>query len=719
MSLQSKTAKVQKLPFQPSARLMVLLGNQLIRDAGIAVFELVKNAYDADATECTVELENINQASGAAIVVEDNGSGMDLATVTGQWLRPGTANRLQQRQKALSGPSRTRRFARLPLGEKGVGRFAAHKLGNLVTMTTRAANQQEVVVVLDWRTFEDDRPLSEVMIEVSTRRPEVFTGDQTGTRIRIEDLRDAPWTRRRVRSLHRAITAICSTNEGPASFQAEMKLEPDPGGWLKGLLTLDAVRKQALFRFRGRIENDTLTYSYSFKPGAGLDRVSARNVRDRKIPLPPFAPDAADHDGAADHEATEIAVVPMSERKIGPVGLHFDIFDLDRQTLTLLEADSAGLQEFLGNNGGVKVFRDGVRVYDFGEAGNDWLELGGRRVNLPTRRIGNNQLLGEVHLKLAKSSDLIEKTNREGFVENDAYQQLRASVRFAVTQAEFERNRDKEQIRKAYAKAKDKEPVIEDLGRLRGELETAKLPSEETTRLLRYVDQIDRQYREVLDRLLVAAGPGLNLAIVMHEVEKGIGQLYKAVSGEAPHKQVLALAKHLAEVVDSISWMLRQSGKTEVTAKALIENLAFAWSARFDRHKVELVNGLDHGDRDFTVRCTRRLVMSALMNLVDNAFYWVSIKGKRPKIYIGTTTEAASRPAIVVADTGPGFADPPEYLTAPFFTRKPGGMGLGLHLASEIMRSQGGRLVFPDPGDVDLPKEFDGAVVLLAFGAKE
>jgi signal transduction histidine kinase len=698
---------------------MVLLGNQLIRDAGIAVFELVKNAYDADATECSVTLENIDHEAGAAIVVEDNGSGMDLATVTGQWLRPGTANRLQQRQKALAGPSRTRRFARLPLGEKGVGRFAAHKLGNLVTMTTRAADQQEVVVQVDWQTFEEDRPLSEVMIDVSTRKPEVFTGTQTGTRIRIENLRDVPWTRRRVRSLHRAITAICSTNEGPASFEAKMTLEPDPGGWLKGLLTLDAVRKQALFRFQGRIENDTLTYTYAFRPGAGLDRVSPRAVRDRSIPLPPVNLDSIEHEGMLVQDRTEPAAIPLSQRKIGPIGLHFDIFDLDRQTLTMLQADTAGLKDFLANNGGVKVFRDGVRVYDFGEAGNDWLDLGGRRVNVPTRRIGNNQIIGEVHLKLAKSADLIEKTNREGFVENDAYHQFRAAVAFAVTQAEFERNRDKDQIRKAYAKAKDKEPVVEDLGRLRGEIETVKLPSEDTTRLLRYVDQIDRQYREVLDRLLVAAGPGLNLAIVMHEVEKGIGQLYKAVSGEAPHKQVLALAKHLAEVVDSISWMLRQSGKTDVTAKALIENLAFAWSARFDRHKVELVNGLEHGDSDFTVRCARRLVMSALMNLVDNAFYWVTVKGRHPKIYIGTTKEATGRPAIVVADTGPGFVDPPEYLTAPFFTRKPGGMGLGLHLASEIMRSQGGRVIFPDPGDVELPKEFDGAVVLLAFGTKE
>ncbi len=56
-------------------------------------------------------------------------------------------------------------------------------------------------------------------------------------------------------------------------------------------------------------------------------------------------------------------------------------------------------------------------MYDFGEPGNDWLDLGGKRVNVPTKRIGNNQILGEVHLSLRDSRSLVEKTNREGFVE--------------------------------------------------------------------------------------------------------------------------------------------------------------------------------------------------------------------------------------------------------------------------------------------------------------
>jgi nitrogen fixation/metabolism regulation signal transduction histidine kinase len=85
-------------------------------------------------------------------------------------------------------------------------------------------------------------------------------------------------------------------------------------------------------------------------------------------------------------------------------------------------------------------------------------------------------------------------------------------------------------------------------------------------------------------------------------------------------------------------------------------------------------------------------------------------------LYIGTTKDLEDGPAIVVADNGPGFGDDnPEDLVAPFFSRRPGGMGLGLYIVSEVMRVNKGRLVFPADGDIDLPKKIDGAVVALQF----
>lgn len=130
----------------------------------------------------------------------------------------------------------------------------------------------------------------------------------------------------------------------------------------------------------------------------------------------------------------------------------------------------------------------------------------------------------------------------------------------------------------------------------------------------------------------------------------------------------------------------------------------------------------DEADKyDFTAKCSRRLVISTIVNILDNSIWWLDNKwGGQPnkkKIYIGTTNDLSGGPAIVIADNGPGFSDPPEYLVEPFITRKEDGMGLGLHLASEVMKAQKGRLVFPDAGDIDLRPSYNGAVVALVFEA--
>jgi nitrogen fixation/metabolism regulation signal transduction histidine kinase len=138
---------------------------------------------------------------------------------------------------------------------------------------------------------------------------------------------------------------------------------------------------------------------------------------------------------------------------------------------------------------------------------------------------------------------------------------------------------------------------------------------------------------------------------------------------------------------------------------------------RLQFHKIDLTVVVE--PHDFQIKCSRRLVISTLMNLVDNSIWWLDNKWSeadgRKKLYIGTTHEFRAGPAIVIADNGPGFTDPPEYLTEPFISRKPDGMGLGLHLADQVMKGHNGRLEFPGPGDVALPAGFDGAVVALVF----
>ena len=84
------TGRSESLAFRPRARLLRLLGDELIRDPNIAIFELVKNAYDADARYAKVTLSNVDSRRTGRILVEDDGTGMSWETLTGVWLEPGT-----------------------------------------------------------------------------------------------------------------------------------------------------------------------------------------------------------------------------------------------------------------------------------------------------------------------------------------------------------------------------------------------------------------------------------------------------------------------------------------------------------------------------------------------------------------------------------------------------------------------------------------------------
>lgn len=690
--------KTRKVGFKPRARLLLLLGDQLIRDPGVAVFELVKNAFDADSPAATVTMSRLEDPSRGQIIVEDTGVGMDADTVSTVWLEPGTDNRIRQKERGEPTP----KYGRIPIGEKGVGRFAAHKLGNIIRLITRSSGSPEVVVEIDWENdFKQKRYLEEVEIKVVERIPEHFTGRRTGTRLEITRLRDT-WSRGMVRDLSRAVNAISSPFSGVVGdFRTKLVLE-DHTEWLDGLLDVRDVLKYSLYQAKCLLKGSKLTYEYKFTPFPGMDRVEARKVTHSLIL------------GGPKH------LLNLNDHNIGPVEIRLFVFDQDAKVLKLGEVtDKKGLKEFLNESGGVRVYRGGIRVYDYGERGNDWLDLGGRRVNVPTKRLSNNLLVGAVSLDIKKSVDLkfnrglIEKTNREGFVENGDYEAFRDAVVYAIQSIEVERNMDKRRIRNAYSDSKLREPVLEDLTELREIVEKRKLTGE----IGPYLDRIETDFLAVRDRLLTSATAGLSLSVVIHEVEKGVAELLLAVEGEKATHRIKALAKHLAELIEGYGALVRRSGVGTERASSLVSQALFNLEMRLRVHKIELVK-LPRL-HDFQVKCSRRLIISTIMNLIDNSIWWLDNKwgeaaGKK-KILVEQLEDLDGHKAIVVADNGPGFIDPPDFLIEPFVSRKPDGMGLGLHIASEVMKAQGGALVFPDKGDIDLPKEFDGAVVAVSF----
>ncbi len=719
-SMSKPTDDAVNLPFRPRARLLQLLGDQLIGSPRLAVFELVKNAYDADAEAVTVTLKGL-QTANPTIVVEDDGDGMDLATIRDIWLVPAHDHREVQR-KALK---RTR-LNRLPLGEKGLGRFAVHKLGDHIELVTRAGGQLECVVRVDWSMLMEKQFLSEAKVAVETRKPEVFKGTRTGTRLTISKLREATWTRGEVRRLLRQITSIASPfTHRSDRFETELKV-PDHPDWVSGIPDVNVLLKRAPWYFRFSLEDGVLEWTYEFRGVTGI-KLAPRKIVKEATKLQIAQERDTDIYGTDQGEKSakpkRVTADKALSDGIGTVTGEFYVFDRDQDILTKL-GDSQLVQNFLDESGGVRVYRDSIRVYNYGEPGDDWLGLDLRRVNTPTRNISRNIVIGAIDLSLEHSHKLTEKTNREGFVENDAYRRLRQIVLGALAVLEVERKIDKDNIRALTGKGHDPEAanITQPLQALRDAAKKHHISKE----LDPLINKAEKNYNEMRDTMLRAGLSGMGLAIVFHEIEQGVRVLHDAIEAGRSLDSVQVQARELVRILDGFSELLRKGEQRPNSIKHLIKRARDINRVRFRNHEVKLVcPALEDDAPDVERSFAFGLLLGALNNLLDNAFYWLQVRwpegqsASQRKLYINVETDFAGGPALIVADNGPGFQDDPERLRRPFFSRRPDGMGVGLYYTNMVMELNGGRLVFPDAEEANVPDGFDGAVLALVFGQGE
>ena len=123
----------ERFPIKATSHIINLLGDELIGSDSLAIFELVKNSYDADATKVTIYFQNLD-SSERKIIIEDNGSGMTIDIIQNVWLTIGTD---YKKKKAKISPI----FKRSSLGNKGVGRLAVHRLADEITLESQAKGE--------------------------------------------------------------------------------------------------------------------------------------------------------------------------------------------------------------------------------------------------------------------------------------------------------------------------------------------------------------------------------------------------------------------------------------------------------------------------------------------------------------------------------------------------------------------------------------------------
>lgn len=657
----------ESLKFAPS--ILARLGEELVPHPDQGIIELVKNAYDADARTCQVELVNVTERGGT-VVVTDDGDGMASDQIRDGWLVLGRSGK---------DPTEVTRLGRLPVGEKGLGRLAALRLGRTVVLETRPRVEPgiEYVLAIDWSLFDKAEVVEDVELEIVQRS----TTLTSGTTIRIHDL-EAVFGRMDTKRLARSLLLLADPFEFDRSFRAEL-ITPE-------FQDLEERVRNAYFD-----EADYHLKATLDKEGRGSAQV-------------------LDHRGNLLWEASHEEL-----RQDGTYAAPSATFELWEFTLraSAFSSKSATIEEvraWLGEVGGVHLYHRGLRVRPYGDPGHDWLEMNLRRARSPEERPSTNNSIGVVTVD--DSRDLLsEKTDRSGFIENQAFSDLRE---FAVDSLDWmARQRVRERDRRRRDE-REKRPRQVTTAKKGVDEAVEKVPAKHRRSLEDAIKRLDRAREREREAILsdlqlyrTLSTVGTTASVFAHEAASPLNRIDRLTSA-IERRAKKALGDAYSDELGSQVGLLRRAAQ----ALRSFVNLPLSLLQREKRRMrvIDVHAALDEvlelfspflADADITVKTeyidqaprVRGRVASLeaiLANLLTNsiaAFQRAdSVKSAR-EIHVGTVV-SGDRLLLSVRDNGPGIRDISiDDIWLPGQTTKPGGTGIGLTIVRDEASDLGGR----------------------------
>jgi signal transduction histidine kinase len=723
------------LSFSVESRILRELGERLVKQPEVALVELIKNAYDADAKTCAVTYE-----PPEAISVTDDGHGMTLAEFTNGWMRIGTSAKETER--------RSRLYGRVITGEKGIGRFAVRFLGTKLDLRTVAYDPSRKIrtaltATFHWPSFDHTEDLGQVRVPYTLRR--ASSRDGVGTSLRVTDLRAPALSKMDLDAVRTATITVVTPYrtllrdaplEAVAKRGRKAKDQPDPG------FSLDIHPPPDL--------SDDGDVARAILNSAVLRAVV--KLEDDRVVLQVY------------RRGSKTPVLRVNDRFPNSIGaLYADIrfFPQRKGTFADLPIDGRRASSWVKDHGGVAVFDRAFRVLPYGTPGDDWLLLAAdtasrRRdprsplakkhfpMDEPTRTSTQlnymlrlpypKQLVGVVQVEGQRSADeshantgLIAAADREGFIDNPAFRQLYDVIRGAVEaiaaadrewQLEQEgeeralalrqlRSETRAAIREIEAnpdiKAADKNRIVKQLA--------------ETQAL---AEKHEEQTREREAALEIMSLLGIVAGFMTHEFGAALAELEKS------QRRLLDLGKHdaaFASAAADIGQRVATLREFATYSQGYIQGASSRperpYPARPRILQIKRVFGKYAEERGILVevdveadllapRVPVSLYSGILLNLYTNALKALTAKAGRGDRRIAFRAwNEQDWHHLEVSDTGVGIPDalrarifdPLFTTTATVSNRDPlgSGMGLGLALVKRGTESYGGRVEVAEP----------------------
>jgi anti-sigma regulatory factor (Ser/Thr protein kinase) len=735
--------------FKPKAHILVLLGEELIKSPVMAIYELIKNSYDADSKSVDVKFNNIEDIENSQIVIKDFGTGISKETLEDVWFEPGSDFRKPINSDGSRQLKRSPIYWRIPMGEKGVGRFAVHKLGHTIKLVSRPAKvlvnelgkaetvslmDYEIEVFIDWRTFSQSKYLDDVKIDwiVKTNPSEFIFKESSGTEILIENLKET-WTRGMARQLKRNTISMLSPKNDVNKFEINL----DFGNWwLNDFPNIDEILNKAPYKLTALVDEEfNMIFEYHFNQ-SNNSVIGTRSInkdspeeyskikykRNIKGELKPFYKRYLIEKEYTTDKIDELIIdfdSNLNKILFGTIMLEIYSFDLDSVSLRDYTNNPSLVKNVLKDHAGIKVFKGDLRVYDYGDPGNDWLGLDIKRVNNKSW-FSNNQNIGFIYLDDEKSGLLIEKTNREGFINNIAYDHFIILLDFLLSEFKSERSSDREKWLQ-FNKKGTVNSFESQLNSFKSLINNDSLDNDlKKQQLLIEAEKIEERYKNDKETLLIPAGVGMTASFAMHEIEKLVPRMEETLLEEPFLKpKIISQVDELKDYVEGILSVLKKGGNKSISVIESINQSVSNYSSRLKHRNIAVDICCDENIGD--IFCDKRILITMLMNIIDNSIYWLDTIYKTDKRINFNVERINDNVSILIVDNGPGFRDSTEDIVSPFFSRKDGGIGIGMYLIDTVMIQYGKLNIIHDKDylkEKNIPEIFDGAAVELIFNNK-
>jgi len=714
---------------RPYARILTMLGDQLIKNEQIALTELIKNSYDADADWVKVSFENfganLEVLNNSKIIIEDNGTGMNLGTIEKSWMNPATPNKFVDKGKI----KKTKNKKRIVQGEKGIGRFSILKLGKKILITTRPENSNvEYEIDYDLSAYDNDFLkennkrkelfIDDLNIEVQTVIPKklinknikiehrTFNRGNCGTIIEISNLK-GKWNRKKIENIYKDISKLESIFD--KIINPDKKKDDFIVGFYINKERL-SLAEDYLDKLYGLIENKTvfkITKGQYDSENKRFTFIENGRPKSLKIFSPTFKKNKVFNNYFCfkkfnEKKGKEECTEKFREPECGSFSFNFFIFDFNKKAPLKHLLDSEDRDTIKPHR--IYLYRDGIRVFPYGNPEDDWLQIDKLRgTERASFFFSNDQVVGWVGISKSENPELKDKTNREGLIdEGNATQDF---IKLIQSFLSYYRLHQFKQYLKDYQKSKKEQDVFKTEEIFR-QLEEIKTNFKDNKAVLNAVNNLSDTYaleRNYLIRRVEAtedlASVGLSVETASHDMMmmlskgiQGIDDLMKDCMSESISfedgaeelQKLRGIFSFVETQMKDIQVMFRSTKqrRRNIRVDDILQKVIQIYKNVLTRSKIKLE--IEKTGSPLIANCTDAVLLQLFINLFDNSIYWLTdINIKNRKIII---KQDGNEGKLIFADNGSGInKDDEPYIFEPFYSAKEEGRGLGLYIAKQLL----------------------------------